>query len=140
MMSLVPRTTVRLRPALVLATGLLLAACGRSLSDMAGEALGACVEARNPLFTAGRGTEALDTPLPPDAEALANRLSYTRASEMFQEVAKEAGDQVTLVCALDLASRWRTREAQVFIRRYTAHPDAAVAEAARRLAALPVRD
>jgi hypothetical protein len=100
----------------------------------------ACITARNPLFTAGRGTEALDTPLPPDAEALASRLSYTRASEMFQEVAKEAGDQVTLVCALDLASRWRTREAQVFLRKYTAHPDEAVAEAARRLAAQPVRD
>ncbi|HMS01876.1 MAG TPA: hypothetical protein PKE51_02830 [Gemmatimonadaceae bacterium] len=119
---------------------LALSACGRSLSDMAGEAMDACITARNPLFTAGRGAEALDTPLPPDAEALASRLSYTRASEMFQEVAKEAGDQVTLVCALDLASRWRTREAQVFLRKYTAHPDEAVAEAARRLAAQPVRD
>jgi hypothetical protein len=111
----------------------LLTGCGRSLTDMASEAMDACIATRNPLFTAGRGLSALDTPLPPDAEALANRLNYTRASEMFQEVAQEAGDQVTLVCALDLASRWRTSEARKFIAKYAEHPDAAVAEAARRL-------
>lgn len=139
-MSLSVRARGRLRPILWLTTVWALTACGRSLSDMAGEALDACITARNPLFTAGRGAEALDTPLPLAAEALASRLSYTRASEMFQEVAKEAPDQVTLVCALDLASRWRTREAQVFLRKYTKHPDAAVAAAATRLAAQPVRE
>ncbi|MCU0615889.1 MAG: hypothetical protein MUD17_02225 [Gemmatimonadaceae bacterium] len=139
-MSVPQRSLGRVRPFLLLTTVCVLAACGRSLSDMAGEALDACITTRNPLFTAGRGAEALDTPLPPAAEALASKLSYTRASEMFQEVAKEAQDQVTLVCALDLASRWRTREAQVFLRKYTKHPDAAVAAAATRLAAQPVRD
>lgn len=133
------RLAVRSRVIGPLVLALALTACGRSLSDMAGSALDACITARNPLFITGRGAEALDTPLPAETEALANRLVYARASELFQEVAREAGDQVTLVCALDLASRWRTREAQVFLRRYTAHPDVAVAEAARRLAAQPVR-
>jgi hypothetical protein len=117
-----------------LAAGLLLAGCGRSLTDMATEAMDACIETRNPLFTSGRGAEALDTPLPASAEALAERLNYTRASEMFQEIAKEAGDQVTLVCALDLASRWKHSEARKFVARYAEHPDAAVAAAAQRLA------
>jgi hypothetical protein len=123
------------RPSVVLAlTGLLLAGCGESLNGMVSETMDACIAARNPLFLSGRGAEALDTPLPASALATAERLNYTRASAMFQEIAKEAGDQVTLVCALDLAARWQHPEARRFIARYAEHPDAAVATAARRLA------
>jgi hypothetical protein len=112
-------------------------ACGDSLTDMVSQTMDACIASRNPLFAAGRGGEALDTPLPPEAAALAERLAYTRASKMFQEIAKEAGDQVTLVCALDGAALWKTAEARKFVARYTEHPDAAVAEAARRLSQPP---
>jgi hypothetical protein len=137
-MSTLPRPAGRLRPAFLFVVALALAGCGRSLYDMAGEALDSCIATRNPLFVSGRGAEALDTPLPASAEALAARFQYPSASELFQEVAREAGDQVTLVCALDLASRWHSREARQFVAQYGEHPDAAVAEAARRLAALPV--
>jgi hypothetical protein len=118
--------------ALVLAS-LLLGGCGESLASMVMETMDACIAARNPLFVSGRGAEALDTPLPAEALATAERLNYTRASEMFQEIATSAGDQVTLVCALDLSSRWKHADARKFIARYAEHPDAAVATAARRL-------
>lgn len=121
----------------LVAGGLLLAGCGQSLSNMVTQTMDACIAARNPLFASGRGAEALDIPLPAEAEAVASRLAYTRASEMFQEIAREAGDQVTLVCALDGAARWKSPEARKFVGRYAEHPDAAVAEAARRLAPAP---
>jgi hypothetical protein len=128
-----PSSSAR-RASLALAfTSLLLAGCGESLTDMVTETMDACITTRNPLFVSGRGADALDTPLPEAAQATAERLNYTRASEMFQEIAKEAGDQVTLVCALDLSSRWKHAEARKFIARYAEHPDAAVAAAARRL-------
>lgn len=123
------------RASLALAlTSLLLAGCGESLTSMVSETMDACISTRNALFVSGRGIEALDTPLPADAQATAERLNYSRASEMFQEIATIAGDQVTLVCALDLSSRWKHAEARKFIARYIAHPDAAVSAAARRLA------
>jgi hypothetical protein len=134
-MSTFPSVSVARPVALAtLAAGLLLTGCGRSLTDMTIEAMDLCIEARNPLFTGGRGAEALDTPLPPSAEALAKKFNYVLASEKFQEIAKEAGDQVTLVCALDLASRWNDSDARKFVARYAEHPDAAVAAAAQRLA------
>jgi len=114
-------------------TGLLLAGCGQSLGRMVVETMDACIATRNPLFMSGRGLEALDTPLPAAALATAERLNYSRASEQFQGIATDAGDQVTLVCALDLSSRWKHAEARKFIARYAEHPDAAVAAAARRL-------
>lgn len=126
--------SARRAPVALAFTGLLLAGCGESLTDMVSETMDACIAARNPVFVSGRGAEALDTPLPEAARATAERLNYTRASEMFQGIAKDAGDQVTLVCALDLSSRWKHAEARKFIARYAEHPDAAVAAAARRLA------
>jgi len=128
-----PFTSARHAPLGLALTGLLLVGCGESLAGMVVETMDACIAARNPLFVSGRGAEALDTPLPAAAVATAERLNYMVASEMFQGIAQEAGDQVTLVCALDLSSRWKNVEARKFIARYAEHPDAAVAAAARRL-------
>jgi hypothetical protein len=130
-----PSPSARRAPLALALASLLLAGCGESLTDMVTETMDACIAARNPMFVSGRGAEALDTPLPESAQSTAERLNYTRASEMFQEIAREAGDQVTLVCALDLSSRWKHADARKFIARYAEHPDAAVAAAARRLSA-----
>jgi hypothetical protein len=131
-----------LRPAVrpLLVAGLLLSAgCGESLANLVGQTMDACISARNSLFASGQGLTALDAPLPADAEAVAARLVYSRASAMFQAIAKEAGDQVTLVCALDGAARGQTATARAFVARYREHPDEAVAEAARRLSQPPAR-
>ena len=113
----------------------MLTGCGKNLDTLAVEAMDACIAARNPLFTSGRGAQALDTPLPPAAEETAMRLRYPRASAKFQAIAESAADQVTLVCALDIISRWKNDEARTFVARYAQHPDAAVATAAERLTA-----
>lgn len=128
-----PVKSARRVPLALALTSLLLAGCGESLAGMVSETMDACIAARNPLFVSGRGAEALDTPLPAATLATAERLNYLRASEMFQGIATAAGDQVTLVCALDLSARWKNAEARKFIARYANHPDAAVAAAARRL-------
>lgn len=128
------RLTVPPRLLLLLTLAGAASACGRGLTDLTAEAMAACIEVRNPLFAQGEGARALDVPLPANAEDIAQRLRYPRASQTLQKIAKAAPDQVTLVCALDLMSRWQDREPRAFIARYQAHPDAPVAEAARRLA------
>ncbi len=110
-----------------------LTACGPSLTNMAGTAMDSCIAVRNPLFTSGQGGVALDTPLPPDAETIANRLNYQRGFAMFRDIAESAADQATLVCALDLASRYRDGEATRFVTRYLKHPSPDVAKAAQIL-------
>jgi len=107
--------------------------CGRSLASMSVEAMDLCVEARNPLFVSGRGAQALDTPLPTRAEELAGRMNYLSAHRNFQDIAKDAGSQVVLVCALDFASRYKNPESSAFLRKYTKHPDESIASSAQRL-------
>jgi len=130
---MLPLTSPRRSAAALAMAALLLTGCGESLGGMVVTTMDACIAARNPLFVSGQGAAALDTPLPADAQAMSERLNYPRASEMFQEIATSARDQVTLVCALDLASRWKHADARRFIARYAEHPDAAVVAAARRL-------
>ncbi len=110
-----------------------LAACGSSLVTRTTTAMDACIAVRNPLFTSGRGGVALDTPLPPAADSTANTLNYQRGFEMFKAIAESAEDQVTLVCALDLASRYGDSESTRFITRYLKHPSPDVATAAQIL-------
>lgn len=130
------RRAVRPRAwSLLAAVPVLLAGCGPSLATMVTEAMDRCIEARNPAFTGGQGTTALDVPLDPRAAELAGRLAYLRAHEQFAAIAEVAADQVTLVCALDYASRYRHPDARRFVARYTRHPDAAVAASAERLLA-----
>ena len=48
-------------------------------------------------------------------------------------IAEGAANQVTLVCALELASYFRNGDVAVLLWKYTKHPDAAVAENAKKL-------
>lgn len=124
----VPRRLFFLAAGVLLSTG-----CGESLSEMTEQAMDQCIATRNPLFTSGRGAEALDTPLSAETEALAQRFHYVLAYRIFKDIAEEAGSQVVLVCALDLASRYNDPESKKFIAKYANHPDAAVATSAQRL-------
>lgn len=117
----------------MIAGGLLLSSCGESLGGRVTRAMDGCIAARNPAFTSGSGASALDTPLPPEVKALAEKLIYARALTSYQAIAESARDQVTLVCSLELASFYRHGDVAVFLWKYTKHPDAGVALNAKRL-------
>ena len=120
-----------------LAVGLL-SACGESLTTMTTKAMDGCIAARNPVFVSGHGADALKTPLPKDVEALAMRLRYDRAFKVFQTIAENAKDQVTLVCALDIMSHNSYIDVRIFVERYLKHPSPDVALNARLLLDRPV--
>jgi hypothetical protein len=118
-----------------IAASVLLAGCGKSLTALTTEAMDGCIAERNGDFTSGNGVNALDKPLPPALTTLAQKLAYDRAFKQFATIAQVARDQVTLVCALESASAYRHGDAGVLLAKYTRHPDAAVAENAKRLLA-----
>jgi hypothetical protein len=108
-------------------------ACGKTLGTLTEQAMDGCIAARNTQFTSGKGTSALDTPLPDSVAKAADRIAYARALVNFQRIAEMARDQVTLVCALELASHYKNGDVGVLLWTYTKHPDAAVAASATRL-------
>lgn len=115
-------------PALLAAT-----ACGNSLDARITPVMDACVAVRNPVFVAGGGATALDQPLGPAIEAMANDLRYKAAFERLQDIAKAAPTQAVLVCALEIAAHDRTPAVRQWLTQYTAHPNEPVQIAARRL-------
>lgn len=76
---------------------------------------------------------ALSTPLPDSTAALAQKLAYDRAFTVFRDISTNAKDQVTLVCALELSSRYRHGDVAVLLWQFTKHPDSAVSMNARKL-------
>ena len=92
-----------------------------------------CIGHRNADFVAGRGATSLDRPLPDPLSKLADRIAYIRALRGFESIVRSAPDQVTLVCALELASHLKHPEVAVLLTQYSTHPDAAVAASAKRL-------
>lgn len=112
---------------------LVLSACGSNLSTLAFQAMDSCMAVRNPLFTSGRGAEALSPALPKEAQDIAARLNYPRGFHVFKEIAEGAEDQATLVCALELGSYYADGEATRFIQRYLKHPSPDVATNAQLL-------
>ncbi len=116
-----------------LAISLGLLGCSKSLTTLVTESMDACIAARNPAFTSGHGVSALDTPLPPELEKAAMKLAYDRALKQYAAIAESAKNQVTLVCALELASHYKHGDVAVLLWRFTKHPDAGVAENAKRL-------
>lgn len=111
----------------------LLAGCGKTLGTKITEAMDGCIALRNPAFKAGQGATSLETPLPDSLAKAADKIAYQRAMTSFEQIAESAGDQVTLVCALELASHYKNGDVAVMLWKYTKHPDAAVAVSARQL-------
>ncbi len=116
-----------------LGVSLLLTGCGKTLGTRVTEVMDGCIAQRNPAFKAGQGVTALQTPLSDSLSADAAKLAYQRALVNYERIAESAGEQVTLVCALELASYYKNGDVGVFLWKYTKHPDAAVAESARKL-------
>ena len=110
-----------------------LAGCGGTLAGKIDQAMSGCIGYRNPDFVGGRGATTLDRPLPESLSKLADRIAYIRAFRGFELLVKAAPDQVTLVCALELASHLNHPEVAHLLTQYSSHPDAAVAASAKRL-------
>ncbi len=118
---------------LTLSVACLVAGCGKTLGTLTEQAMDGCMAVRNPQFKAGQGATALDTPLPDSVRTAADKLAYARAFANFQQITDIAGDQATLVCALELASHYKHGDVAVLLYKYARHPDAGVALSARRL-------
>ncbi len=118
-----------------IAAATVLTACGRTLGSMVTETMDGCIAARNPVFKSGAGATALNTPLPAKVSDLAKKIAYKRALDGFTQYAETAPDQVTLVCALELASYYKHGDVAILIWRYLKHPDAGVSVNAKRLLA-----
>lgn len=131
------------RTALLLGAALSLTACGKSLGTKITETVDGCLAARNPQFVSGAGAKALDTPLSPALRQLASAVSYGFTLPTFVDLAETAPDQVTLVCALEIASFYRDPDVAVLLTKFSKHPDASVSVNAKRLLAtqdpLPAR-
>ncbi len=110
-----------------------LAGCGGTLAGKIDQAMIGCIGHRNADFVAGRGATSLGRPLPDPLSKLADRIAYIRSLRVFESIVKSAPDQVTLVCALELASHLKHPEVAVLLTQYSAHPDGAVAASAKRL-------
>jgi len=110
-----------------------LAGCGGTLAGKIDQAMGGCIGYRNADFVGGRGATTLDRPLPEALSTLADRIAYIRSLRGLESIAKAAPDQVTLVCALEIASHLDHPEVAQLLTQYSAHPDAAVAASAQRL-------
>lgn len=57
----------------------------------------------------------------------ADRIAFVRGLKYFERIAELARDQVTLVCALELASHYKNGDVADPLYRYTKHPGADVA-------------
>ncbi|MCC6242892.1 MAG: hypothetical protein IT353_08625 [Gemmatimonadaceae bacterium] len=110
-----------------------LTACGKTLGTLVTESMDGCIAARNAAFVGGAGTTALNTPLPDSVVAVAKRIAYQRTLANYELIAESAANQVTLVCALELASYYKNGDVAVALWKYTKHPDAAVAVNAKKL-------
>ena len=110
-----------------------LSACGGTLAQRVDTAMSGCISLRNPDFVSGRGAAALDRALPASLAKAMDRIAYMRTFKLMEAIASSAADQVTLVCALEIASRLRHQEVALLLTQYSAHPDEAVAASAKRL-------
>lgn len=124
-----------IRVALPLLAVVSLSACGETLASRVIRAATGCIDFRNPAFSSGQGVTALATPLPDSLVELNSRIAYARGFSGLQAIAEQAPDQVTLVCALEVASYYKNLDVAKLLYQYTGHPDEAVAVNAERLLA-----
>lgn len=113
--------------ALALGTG-----CGESVRTRVARAMDGCVAARNDAFKRGDGEAALAIPLPKAVDSLANETAYTFGLIVYQETSDEAKTQAELTCALELGSRYDSRDTREWLEYYSRHPNAPVANLAKR--------
>jgi len=119
--------------AFLLVSSTMLTACGETLGARVTDAMDGCIAARNPAFTSGAGATALNTPLPDSVRTVATKIAYQRAFANYEMIAESAANQVTLVCALELASFYKDADVAATLWKYSKHPDAGVAQNARKL-------
>ena len=119
--------------AMMVVSAVLLSSCSKSLGPLVTEAMDGCIAVRNPAFKSGNGSTALDTPLPDSLSTAADKIAYARGLKNLEIVVEQAKDQVTLVCALEIASHYKNGDVGVLLYKYTKHPDAAVALSAKKL-------
>lgn len=122
------RVIVTVLSAILLSTG-----CGPSLRTSASNAMQGCLDVRNPAFVRGDGERALSIPLPAAVDLLANRTAYQFGLRLYQQAAAEAETQAELTCALELGSRLKSDDTREWIGTFTRHPNAPVANLAKRL-------
>jgi len=125
------RVVVTVLSALALSTG-----CGPSLGASATNAMQGCIDVRNPAFVRGDGEQALAIVLPAAVDSLAIRTAYSFGLSLYQQAAEQATTQAELTCALELGSRYKSDDTRDWISTFTRHPNAPVANLAKRLLAL----
>lgn len=113
------------RPRALSALCLFLGACGGGggLTARVEAAMDGCLAFRKPAFQQGTQVAAIGQPYPAALDSLAARVAYLAAARQYQDIAEIAGDQVTLVCALELMARDGSDETTQFLRRYLRHPN-----------------
>ena len=119
--------------AVLVATGL--TACGDGLAARVERAMDACVALRNPAFVAGEGAAAVARALPDSVLAMADRTAYQAGLEYFIGIGREAATQAVLTCSMELAAQYRHPDTKGWLATFATHPDAPVAQLARRLVA-----
>ncbi len=122
------RVIITVLSAMALSTG-----CGPSLRTSAMNAMQGCVDVRNPAFVRGDGEQALAIALPAAVDSLAIRTAYSFGLSLYQQTAEQATTQAELTCALELGSRYKSNDTREWIATFTRHPNAPVANLAKRL-------
>jgi hypothetical protein len=123
----------RLLTLLVMSSAIALGtACGESVRTRVARAMDGCVAARNDAFKRGDGEAALAIPLPKAVDSLANETAYTFGLITYQETSDQAQTQAELTCALELGSRFDSRETREWLEYYARHPNPPVAGLAKR--------
>jgi hypothetical protein len=121
------------RVAVLVGALLLCAGCGEGLGPRIEASMDGCLAQRRPGFQRGEQVAEIGRPLPAAIDSIARAVAYDAASQQFEAIAEGAGDQVTLICALDLMSRNTGDRTTLFLKPYLRHPNAEVASWARHL-------
>ncbi len=114
---------------------LLAAACGEGLAPRVERAMDACLALRNPAFVRGEGEAAVAVPLPDSVLALGDRTAYEAGLQYYQAIGEQAATQAILTCAMELGARYPHPNTKGWLATFARHPNAPVAQLARRLVA-----
>ena len=116
---------------IVLGAGVV-SACGEPLQARVFKAMDGCMLARNDAFKRGDGDAAIDIPLPKAVDSLAAATAYKYGMIAYQQISEGAETQAELTCALELGSRYDSRETRGWLAAYVQHPNTPVSTLAKR--------